>query len=48
MRMLVERVLDDFQRRTLSRRDQTMTLSGLAGPAAQYTGPVGPVTDPVK
>ena len=48
MRMLVERMLDDFQRETLSRRDQAMTLSGLAGPAAKYTGRVGPVTDPVK
>src|SRR5690349_17147106 len=38
MRMLVERMLDDFERGTLSRRDLAVTLSGLAGLAAGGAG----------
>ena len=39
MRMLVERMLDDFERGTLSRRDLAVTLAGLATGAASVATP---------
>ena len=39
MRMLVERMLDDFERGSLSRRDLAMTLAGLATGAASLATP---------
>jgi len=39
MRMLVERMLNDFERGTLSRRDLAVTLAGLAAGAATIASP---------
>ena len=39
MRMLVERMLDDFERGNLSRRDLAVTLAGLAAGAATLATP---------